>query len=116
MVVLKEIYDRETLLKACYAFTDVAYMHLDADERCYYVEMTPKDGSASADLLYRKLENELIFQQTRRSVAKNTQAIREIIIARAMASTIVDLDPAPVPGEASFSADDILKDWFEEHG
>lgn len=111
----KELYDREVLIKACYAFTDIAYFHLTVDDEKYYVEIKPKEKGASPEELYKRLENELIFQQTRKMISRNTKSIREMIVARALASTLINDEERHVESEESFSADSILKDWFDEH-
>ena len=116
MKYLKEIYDKEVLMKACYAFTDIAYIHLSADEKHYYVAIESKKSEETNEDLEKKLENELIFQQTRKIVSQNTKSVREMVVARALASTIVnDENDKHVNTEQSFSADSILKDWFDEH-
>ena len=116
MKYVKELYDREVLIKACYAFTYKAYLHLCADDKYYWVDIMPKNDSEIAEDLEKELENELIFQQARRIVSKNTKSVREMILARALASTIVmEDDKAHIESEKSFSADTILKDWFSEH-
>ena len=116
MKYLKELYDREVLIKACYAFTDTAYLHLSADEKHYYVDIIPKNNDETADVLQKEFENELIFQQARKLVSQNTKSVREMIIARALASTIVnDENEVNVETENAFSADNILKDWFDEY-
>ncbi len=115
MEYLKELYDKDVFIKACYALTDIAYLHLSADEKCYYVDIVSKNNMDRIEELYKKLENELIFQQTRKMVSSNTKPIRELIVARALASTIINEDSKHVETEQSFSADNILKDWFDEH-
>ena len=111
----KEIYDKDVFLKACYAFTDIAYLHISSDEKYYFVDAIPKkDEDTSAEIL-KKLENELIFQQTRKIVSRNTKSLREMIVARALASTLINENEKHVEEEQSFSADNILKDWFDEN-
>ena len=111
----KEIYDKDVFIKACYAFTDIAYLHLSADDKNYYVEIIPKRDVDKSEEIHRKLENELIFQQTRKIVSRRTKSLREMIVARALASTIINEDEQHVEEEQVFSADNILKDWFEEN-
>ena len=33
----KSLYSRISLIKAAYNFTDIAYLHLDSDNKYYYV-------------------------------------------------------------------------------
>ena len=40
----KELYPQIALIKSAYAFTDRAYIHLDADDRYYIVKIHPKEG------------------------------------------------------------------------
>ena len=35
----RELYSKIALIKAAYNFTDRAYVHLDADEKYYYVSL-----------------------------------------------------------------------------
>lgn len=38
----RELYSKTALIKAAYNFTDKAYLHLDADEKYYYVSISEK--------------------------------------------------------------------------
>ena len=108
----KEIYSKEVVLKAAYAFTDSMYIHLDADEKDYFVELSEKDGS-QRDQLYLDFENELIAQENRLIVAEKTKTIREIIVARSLSSTMVNTASVDQSSTEDFNAEDILHDWFE---
>ena len=35
----KELYDKKTVFKAAYSFTDIAYIHLDMDDDYYVVDI-----------------------------------------------------------------------------
>ena len=54
------------------------------------------------------------MQETRRIVDERTKDIREMIYARAMASTVIEEHPLEEPKEAE-DAERILVDWFEEN-
>ena len=112
--ISKELYDRQTLLKAAYAFTDEIYFHLDADEDYYYAYMRPKQGKDDKEIEAR-FENELLSQQTRRIISESTKSIREMIIARALSSTVIDLADMEESEEQKYSADKILEDWFQRN-
>lgn len=133
----KDVYTKEVILKAAYAFTDGVYIHIDTDERYYKITLKSKDDKYnSEEMLYADFENELIAQETRRMISENTKNLREMIVARALSSTIVNrtevCDDGKSTGERennrgnseqdrgvreeeSFSAADILKDWFETY-
>ncbi len=110
----KELYSKVALIKAAYNFTDRAYIHLDADQDYYYVLINAKaeNMEPSSD----EFENEILAQCTRHEIYLQTKNIRELMLARAVATSVV----APtVDGEeesmvdTNFSEDEILKDWFE---
>lgn len=135
----KELYAREVIFKAAYAFTDCAYIHIDTDEHDYKISLKWKDDqSDSEEILYADFENELIAQETRRMISENTKNLREMIVARALSSTIVNRTQFDNENEDSedressnsrrqaesaekiredetFSAADILQDWFETY-
>lgn len=120
--VLKSIYPAECVLKAAYAFLDKAYMHFDEDETCWIVEIEARPGQEESECCLQKdFENELIAQAVRLSVFKRTHTLREMLLARAMSSSLIE-------GEETFSQVDveeenaaydqlqhILKDWYERH-
>jgi len=111
----KAIYSKEVLLKTAYSFTDRAYLHLAQDDIYWIVRWEPKKGN---NLISAEFENELIQQQTRLILEQKTVDLRKIIIARALASTIID---RPLPENPSVEeldedeADKILKGWHETH-
>ena len=114
----KELYEKEVILKAAYAFTDRLYIHLDADEMYYKVQLISKsEEDIEEKVLYAEFENELIAQETRKVIAEQTKNIREMIVARALSSTIVNNTKADNVGrlkdEDAYVAEEILQDWFD---
>lgn len=112
----KSLYPKIAILKAAYTFTDRAYIHLDADDNYYYVRIEPKDDHEPLD--EQSFTNEMISQSLRHEVYQETKNIRELMLARAMATTVI-AEPAPeivTPPETGFSESEILKDWFVDHG
>ena len=109
----KELYSRTALIKAAYNFTDIAYIHLDADENYYYVSMSAKEEGKS--ISEKDFINEMLSQSVRHEVYKQTKNIRELMLARAMASSVMlneNYDSLEDENE-EFSEDEILKDWFK---
>lgn len=108
----KALYPKSVLLKASYSFTDRAYLHLDQDSDDYIVTITFKNDAKAFSV--REFENEMLAQAVRYEVYKQTKEIRELIVARAMASTIIHEAPPPLePVEEDVDVSAILKDWFE---
>ncbi len=110
----RELYDKEVVFKAVYALLDEAYFHLDLDNQYYMISITPKEEQ-DIQILFQKLEDNLIAEETRRMIAEKTKNIREMIVARALASTIVVDDSMIEEQEEMFDSKEILKDWFEEN-
>lgn len=109
----KELYAKTALMKATYNFTDVAYIHLDADQDYYYVTVVPKQADCDVD--EQAFINEMLTQSVRHEVYQQTKSIRELLLARAMATSVI-ADEALVDEdrvEDFFTESDILKDWFE---
>lgn len=111
----KEIYNKEALLKAAYSFTDRAYIHIDADDAYYIVDVNSKDGNASNGIKLEAFKNEILAQMVRQDIHNKTKNIRELILARAFSSTMISEIPSYQPEEGEVDIDDILKDWFEKY-
>lgn len=112
----KELYSKTALIKAAYNYTDVAFLHLDADERYYYVVFETKPGHE--DIKEQDFLNEMLAQSVRHEIYGQTKSIRELLLARAMATSVVLNDGITNEyegNESEFSEDEILKDWFEDN-
>lgn len=111
----RELYSRIALIKAAYNFTDSAYIHLDADNEYYYVSIEGKDPTVT--ISENDFLNEMLSQAVRHEIYLQTKTIRELMLARAMATSVVTRDDTPVldGSHEAFSEDEILKDWFLEN-
>ena len=110
----KSIYNKEALLRAAYAYTDKTYIHLDADEQYYFVDIKMKnDSDKSIDL--EAFQNEILAQMIREDVREKTKNIRELILARAFSSTLISESPTYQPERNTVDINDILVDWFEKY-
>ncbi|MDY4607365.1 MAG: His-Xaa-Ser system protein HxsD [Eubacterium sp.] len=108
----KELYSKIALIKAAYNYTDVAYVHLDADDNYYYVSIENKNQCE--EICEQDFLNEMLAQSVRHEIYKQTKNIRELLLARAMATSVIVEDGLEENEEVndSFSENDILKDWF----
>ena len=109
----KELYDKIALIKAAYNFTDVAYVHLDADDYYYYVTIEPKFGAENVS--ENDFVNEMLVQSVRHEVYQQTKNIRELLLARSMATSIIvdDMQYCEDDDFEAFSENEVLKDWFK---
>lgn len=117
LTINKDLHSRYALLKAAYHFTDEYYVLLDQDETSYYIDITAKEGGTPKDI-EGTFANELVAQSTREAILEKTSSLRELILARAFASTIIDDKTSMDISDADSSEDEIdkslFKDWYEE--
>ena len=108
----KEIYPLIVLMKSAYSFTDRAYIHLDEEEGYFSVDIEPKKGCE--ELNEKEFVNEMLFQAVRLLISGKTKTVRELTLARAFASTLIEnREDNSVSEEEQVDIDAILKDWFE---
>ena len=105
----KELYSKASLFKTCYKYLDDFYIHLDQDETYYYVSIESKSENNSIDI--NEFQNEMVDQMNREIVFSQTKNIREILMARAFASTVV-YDESVVENFENDESE-MLKDWFD---
>lgn len=110
----KEFYSKEALLKAAYHFTDRAYVYLGVEDGSFFVDFTAKGE------IQFEFKNELLAQVIHQTVSKETTVLRELLVARALSSTMVDegissdAAESPMTEDAQDELDAIAKDWFDE--
>lgn len=117
----KEFYSKEALLKAAYHFTDRAYVYLGVEDGSFFVDFTTKGGTTfDKEKLENDFKNELLAQVIHQTVSKETTVLRELLVARALSSTMVDESvssdaaESPMTEDAQDALDAIAKDWFDE--
>lgn len=117
----KEFYSKEALLKAAYHFTDRAYVYLGVEDGSFFVDFTAKGGTQfDKEKLENEFKNELLAQVIHQTVSKETTVLRELLVARALSSTMVDEGissdavESPMTEDAQDELDAIAKDWFDE--
>ena len=110
----KELYSKIALIKAAYNYTDIAYLHLDADEKYYYVSIESKN--MECEINEDDFINEILAQSVRHEVYLQTKNIRELLLARAMAtSVVIENEQKEILQDDDFNENEILKDWFAEN-
>ncbi len=110
------LYTKDVLFKAAYNYTDSAYIHLDFIDDYYIVDIEMKNSDLS--ISEKEFQNELVAQMVRKNVRNQTRNIRELMLARAFASTIIEDDTLKMQETSEFeevNINDILKDWFEQN-
>lgn len=110
----KEMYPKVALIKAAYNFTDYAYVHLDSDNDYYCVTLETKSGGT--EVSEKEFLNEMLAQSVRHEIYRQTKDIRELLLARAMATSVIVEDGLDETEESekneAFEENEILRNWF----
>ena len=109
----KDLYSKEALIKAAYRFTDRSYVHLDIDDTYYIVSIQMKSDCQIIN--EEEFQNELLGEMVRMHVTEKTRNIREMILARALSSTIIERSQEELNLGEETDINDILTDWFEKN-
>ena len=113
----EKLYPKEAVMKAAYHFIDRSYIHVDVSDEEYVIEIISKEFE-DINKIALEFENELLAQAVRYQVYLQTHTIREILMARAMSSTITgsntELEKVELPDNID-NLDSILMDWFEKN-
>lgn len=112
------LYSKDVIIKTAYSFLDRCYVHLDADDKTYIIEMNYKDtANTNENELKHELDEEIIAQLARYTVSERTSEIRKLILGRAFSSSMIAEKKPIEEYEPEFisNAETILKDWFEEN-
>lgn len=82
--VSTDLYSKEAVFRACYQFTDRCFLFLElAADGAIVVEFRKRHPSADLTEVVGSFANELINQKVRADIARETQGIRELIVAQA---------------------------------
>lgn len=121
--VLKNMFRKDSIIKAAFAFVDKAYIHIEEDDSNWIINMDLKDNIIDSNKIPAEFENELLIQEVRLNVYNKTHILRELLLARALTSTFVDSEDSLERIQCS-QVDDIpedelehiLMDWFDKDG
>jgi len=83
VIVDLSLYAKESLVAACYKFTDRFYVHQKTSGNNIEVIFESKDGNAVSDIVVKKFCNELIDQQVRYNTNQQFGHIRDLIVEEA---------------------------------
>ncbi|MBR4314521.1 MAG: His-Xaa-Ser system protein HxsD [Lachnospiraceae bacterium] len=113
----KNIYNKEPILKAAYIFSDVFYVYVDENNTDYLIKLEFKNVKNEKNEHFSDKEfiNEVIVQSVRYNIMQQTKNIRELILGRALASTMVNDSTKYENDSADIEINDILVDWFDKY-
>lgn len=117
----KSVYPKVAVLKAAYSFIEENYIHIDDNGESWIVSISAKQEQEYSENIGKDFENDLLAQTVRYSVYQETHTIRELLLARAMTSTMIENaehveEPENSNDDISEEQlDEILTSWFENH-
>lgn len=82
----KELYNKKTVFRTCYKFTDKTYIYIQSNEKHFIVYFTKKDPNYAIEKISKEFTNELLDQELRQLVLEDTQKVRDAIVSRALLS------------------------------
>ena len=80
IVVDMSLYAKESLVAACYKFTDRFFIHQQSMGNNVEVVFESKEGNAVTDVVVKQFCNELIDQQVRYNTNQQFSHIRDLIV------------------------------------
>ena len=83
VVVDMAIFTKESLVAACYKFTDRFYIHQHTSGNNVIATFETKDGNYISDVIVKQFCNELIDQQVRFNTNQQFGHIRDLIVEEA---------------------------------
>lgn len=86
LLLEKNIYNKKTVFRTCYKFTDVVYIYIKTTENSFIVYFTHKKDDTSLSDVVHQFTNELLDQELRQIILEDTQKIRDTIVTRALLS------------------------------
>jgi His-Xaa-Ser system protein HxsD len=83
VIVDMSLYSKESIVAACYKYTDRFYIHQQTDGGNVVVIFESKEGNAVTDTIVKQFCNELIDQQVRYNTNLQFGHIRDMIVEEA---------------------------------
>jgi His-Xaa-Ser system protein HxsD len=81
------VYTLSALLRVAYRFTDRCYLHLQKKGERVVVRFRPKAAEPPLDQIAGEFCNELLDQSLREIVARESEPVRNLILAHALSRT-----------------------------
>jgi His-Xaa-Ser system protein HxsD len=114
LLLATSIYSIDATLRACYWLTERCYVHLSRpDNETIVVTLLAKDDADKTDALAWQFLNDLIDQQLRVTIQRETGSIRDLIVSQAFSDVdiIDDRGRGVVTGQAPPIDEDTLRKW-----
>ncbi|MDO5292358.1 MAG: His-Xaa-Ser system protein HxsD [bacterium] len=112
--VNENVFSKENVIKASFEFIDDYYIEIDKENEYFIISISAKEKNNNISI-ESEFRNELVNQNVREKISKETSNVRELILTRALYSTYFEETEDEISEEETkeFSINDIARDWFE---
>lgn len=126
IMISKKLYPLISVKKAIANFMDKAYVILDESKDNILLQLQIYDENINIEKIIGEFYNELLRESIRYEVQAETKELRELIVARALYTTCVEVDDGEkniesnyksnsIENDEDYSIDDIAVNWFDRN-
>ena len=122
--ISKELYPLITIKKAIANYLDNVYIKLEDVNNNVLLKIQLKNENYDLEKIVGEFYNELLRESLRYDIANETKNLRELIIARALYTTCIDVDGENIEEmnttnaetyEEEFDINEIAVNWFDSN-
>lgn len=124
IIISKELYPLITIKKAIANYLDYVYIKLEELSKNVILKIQLKNENGDLEKVVGEFYNELLRESLRYDIANETKNLRELIIARALYTTCIDVDYENTDEtnldkaenyEEEFDMNEIAVNWFDSN-
>lgn len=122
ILIEEDIYPLITVEKAISNFTQDIYIKLEhKDKKTLLIKLVLQDDKKNLEKIIGELYNELLRENIRYNISKETKNLRELIVGRALYTTCIEMDEQDKEenykedNEEDYNLDEIAVNWFENN-
>lgn len=122
ILIEEDIYPLITVEKAISNFTQDVYIKLEhKDKKTLLIKLVLQDDKKNLEKIIGELYNELLRENIRYNISKETKNLRELIVGRALYTTCIEMDEQDKEenykedNEEDYNLDEIAVNWFENN-
>lgn len=124
IIISKELYPLITIKKAIANYLDYVYIKLEELSKNVILKIQLKNENGDLEKVVGEFYNELLRESLRYDIANETKNLRELIIARALYTTCIDVDCENIDEmnsdksktyEEEFDINEIAVNWFDSN-
>ena len=124
ITVSNNLYPLITIKKAISNYMEDVYVKLEEEQDKIIIKIQLQGNEKELEKIIGEFYNELLRESLRYDIANETKNIRELIIARALYTTCIDVEEnekisekrneeKQIVFEEEFNIDDIAVNWFD---